>query len=275
MAYRIHSHAAALSAQRHLDQAQRFSERALSSLASGKRIVTAGDDAAGFAISENLRGQVSGLRQARMNAEMAMSLFQTAEGGLNEQNNILVRLRELAVYSASDTVGPNERDYLNIEFQQLVDEADRIAKSTRFGHKELLQGSNEEFQFQIGEYLGDENVVSFKLDANTTGRGLGIQGLEISGRSEARESLEELDTALIKLSSVRASFGAIQSRIQFAIDNLQIQAENIDIARSRIVDVDVAEAVSEAAKGQIMQEAATSVMLQANQNSARVIRLLA
>src|SRR6201996_5980865 len=141
MAFRVNSTVVNLGAQRHLEIAQRNIDHSLSALASGSRIVNAGDDAAGFAIAETLKGQLAGTKQSKMNAEMATSLIQTAEGGLNEQNNILVRMRELAVQSASDTVSDDERQYLQTEFSQLGQEYDRIAKSTRYANKQLLVGN--------------------------------------------------------------------------------------------------------------------------------------
>lgn len=254
--------------------AQRQTEKSLQALASGSRINRAGDDAAGFAIAEGLRGQLSGVKQAKFNAETATSLLQTAEGGLNEQNNILVRMRELAVYSASDTVGEEERGFLNNEFQQLSAEFDRIARSTRFGNKMLLTGTGEEFQFQVGAYKGDENTVKFKLDADTTGSEVGISGLSIDDQDDALDTLSDLDGALTKIAGTRATFGAMQSRLQYAIDNLAVQAENIAGARSQIVDADIAEEVTKLAQSQIIQDSGIAVLAQANLNTTRVGKLI-
>lgn len=275
MSFRVSSNIASLATQRHLSKAQRQIEKSLMSISSGSRITKAGDDAAGFAISEGLRGQLSGTRQAKFNSESAISLIQTAEGGLAEQNNILIRMRELAVYSASDTIGDEERAFLNTEFEQLVQELDRIARSTRFGHKSLLTGTGEEFQFQIGAYQGPENTVKFRLDADTTAGRIGIQNLSVLEQDDALDALEDLDGALSKIAGTRATFGAMQSRLQFAVDNLAVQAENIEAARSQIVDADIAEEVSNLAKGQILQEMGVAVLAQANSNSQNLIRLIA
>ena len=274
MSFRITTNVASLGAQRSLARAQRDSEHALRSIASGSRIVNAGDDAAGFAIAESLRGQISGVRQAEFNAKSAISLIQTAEGGLNEQNNIMIRLRELAVYSASDTLSDTERGFLDQEFQQLVAENDRIAKATRFGSKQLLTGSGEKFDFMIGAYSGPENVVHFKLDSNTTSDELGIDGLEIAEKGDAKDSLEAIDEAITKIGGARATFGAMQSRFQYAIDALGVQGDQLQEARSNIVDVDVAEATTKLAQSQILQDAGTAVLAQANQSSQRILRLL-
>lgn len=274
MPFRIGSNVASLTAQRYLDKAQRQSEKSLKALASGSRIANAGDDAAGFAISEILRGQISGTRQARFNATNATSLLQTAEGGLNEQNNILIRLRELAVYAASDTVGEEEREMLDKEYQQLTQEFDRISQTTNFGNKSLLTGSGEEFQFHVGANNGESNIVKFKLDADTGSSEMGISGLNIEDKSNAREALEDLDGALLKIASVRSTFGAIQSRFQYVVDTLSSQGENLERARSAIVDVDVAEEVSKLTRANILQDIGTSVLAQANADGGRAIKLL-
>ena len=193
MAFRIASSVVPMAAGRYLNRAQQSIDKSLGALASGSRIVRAGDDAAGFAIAESLRGQSAGTKQAKFNAEAAVGMIQTAEGGLNEQNNILVRLRELAVYAASDTVGEAERGFLDEEFQQLTAEFDRIARTTRYGDKKMLTGSGEEFEFQVGAFKGPENVIKFKLDANTTASDTGIDGLGVAEQSDAVDSLESLE----------------------------------------------------------------------------------
>lgn len=274
VAFKISTNQTTIAAGRFLDLAQRQIDRSMQALASGSRVVRAGDDAAGFAIAESLRGQIAGTKQAKFNTEAAVGLVQTAEGGLNEQNNILVRLRELAVYAASDTIGDNERDFLNTEFKGLVEEFDRIAKSTRYGAKQLLTGSGQEFEFQVGAFKGAENQITFKLDANTTSSNIGISGMEISSKSDARDALETLDTAIFQVSGTRATFGAMQSRLQHASDTLAVQAENLEFARGHIVDVDAAEESSKLAQAQILQQAGASVISQANVSGARALRLL-
>lgn len=274
MAFRIASNITTIAAGRHLEAANRQIDRSLQRLASGSKVVRAGDDAAGFAVAESLRGQIAGTKQAQSNAESAIGLVQTAEGGLNEQTNILVRLRELAVYAASDTIGDNERDFLNTEFKGLVEEFDRIAKSTRYGAKQLLTGTGQEFEFQVGAFRGPENIINFSLDANTTADDVGIEGLEIESKSEALSSLNQLDEAIFKVSGTRATFGAMQSRLQHAADTLGVQAENLTIARGHIVDVDAAEESSHLAQAQILQQAGAAVIAQANTSGARALRLL-
>lgn len=275
MSFRIATNLASLGAQRALGRSQLRIDHSLKALASGSRIVDAGDDAAGFAISENLRGQISGVQQARSNALNATSLIQVAEGGLNEQNNLLIRLRELAVYAASDTVGETEREYLDEEFQQLVEENERIAQSTRFGQKKLLVGAGDRYEFHVGAFNGPENIVSFKLNTDTSSNALGISDLSVSSKSEARDALEQLDESLSQIGQARASFGAMQSRLQFTADHLSVQNENLQVARSNIVDTDYAEEVTTLTQSSILQETGISVLAQANQNASRVLRLLA
>lgn len=275
MSFRIGSSVVPLVASRHLENANNQVQKSMMAIASGSRIVRAGDDAAGFAIAESLRGQLAGTKQAKFNAESASSMVQTAEGGLSEQNNILVRLRELAVYAASDTVGEDERGYLDEEFQQLTQEFDRIARSTRYGNKQLLTGSGEKFEFQVGAFRGPENVIKYSLDANTTADDVGIDGLEVSDQSSASSALDDIDSAMMKVASARAGFGAIQSRLEHATNALAAQAENIDAARGHIMDADIAEEVSKLAQAQILQSAGMSVVAQANASSAKALQLLA
>lgn len=274
MAFRINSGVVTLGAQRSFEIAQRKIEHSLTALASGSRITKAGDDAAGFAIAETLKGQLGGTFAARQNARMAQGMIQTSEGGLSEQNNILVRMRELSVQAGSDTVGDDERRYLDLEFQQLVQEFDRIAKSTRYANKQTLVGNGDEFEFQVGAYKGEENKVHFKLDANTTASNVGISGMDIRDRDGALDTLDSIDTAISKVAEARATFGAAQSRFDHSIDNLGVQAENIQVAIGNIEDVDVAKESADLAQGQIMQQAGTAVMAQANATAGRVLKLI-
>lgn len=274
MGFRIGSGTAAASAQRFLEKSQRQVEKSLKALASGSRIVNAGDDAAGFAISENLRGQASGLKQARFNAQNATSLIQTAEGSLNEQNNILIRMRELGVQAASDTIGDNERGFLDKEFQQLQSEFDRIAQTTQFGSKKLLTGTGEEFEFQVGANKDENSIIKFTLEADTSGSNAGIDGLEISDQDSALDSLAVLDEAVFSVADARSTFGAVQSRFQYVVDNLSVQKENIDEAASLITDVDIAMEMTNLTKARIQQDIGTAVVAQSQQDSERALRFL-
>jgi flagellin len=274
MGMRIGTNLASLAAQRNLVKSSRKVDHALGALASGSRVTRAGDDAAGFAIAETLKAQLASTNQAKRNAEQAQTFIQTAEGGLNEQNNILVRLRELAVSAASDTVGDDERGYLDKEFQQLSQEFDRIAHSTRFGNREMLTGSGEDFEFQVGAYPDDGNTIEFTLDGDTTASSVGVSGLGVSDQGDARSALADLDDGMKKVANVRSTFGAFQSRLNFTIDSLASQAENVDAARSNIADADIAEEVSNLASGRVLQEAGTMVLSQANVTAQNALRLL-
>lgn len=274
MGLRIQTNMASISAQRVLSVQQKRAEHATAALASGSRIVHASDDAAGLAISENIRGQVRGIAQARNNAFNATSAIQVSEGGLNEISNILIRLRELGVQAASDHIGERERGFLNLEATQLTQEADRIAKTTVFGDKRLLDGSGGKMEFQVGAFAGDENIIKYDLGANATGSELGIDGLEVGTKSDARSALKTVDEALVKVSSLRANFGAVQSRLDSTVSNLDIQYENLTAANSRIRDTDVAKETSEMTSANILQQAAVGVLAQANQTPAVALKLL-
>lgn len=274
MSLRIGTNVASIAAQRHLQRSADREERAVKALASGTRMTSPSEDAAGFAISERLRAQSRSLSAAKNNAEAAIGFLQVAEGGLNEQNNLLIRLRELAMQAASDTVGQAEREYVNVEFKQLVDEVDRIAKTTTYGGTALLQGTNRTYEFHLGTQSNPEDKVAYTLDADTRASELGISGLEVSDRDDAASHLETIDDALAKVGRARATFGAMQSRFQFAASGVDAQRENVEAARSRIADADVAYESAELAQGRVLQEFGTAVLAQANQSTSRALRLL-
>jgi flagellin len=251
-------------------------DKSLERLSSGYRINRAGDDAAGLAISENLRAQVRGLKQASRNAQDGVSLVQVAEGGLNEVSSILIRLRELAVQAASDTIGPVERQFLNVEYDQLVSEIDRIADSTEFNGTPLLSGSGSVLDFQVGT-RNDPNIdrLSFdasKADANSAA--IGVNLTSVADKASAQTSLAAIDSAIVSVSAMRADFGAIQNRLQSTIGNIAVSVENLSAANSRIRDVDVAEETAEMTRNNILLQAGTSVLAQANQTSNTALSLL-
>lgn len=274
MGLRIATNQASIAAQRVLDKQQKRAEHAAQSLASGNRIIRASDDAAGLAISESIRAQTRGLAMARSNAFNAISSIQVSEGGLNEISNIMIRLRELGIQAASDNVGDRERGFLNQEAKQLTQEADRISKTTTFGDKVLLDGSGGKMEFQVGLNSGDENVVAYDLSTNASASELGIDGIDLSSKSDARSMLKSVDEGLQKVGAMRASFGAIQSRLESTTSNLDIQYENLSAAKSRIADTDVAKESSEMASANVLQSAAISVLAQANQMPAVALKLI-
>lgn len=264
MGLRISTNMPSISAQRVLSVQQKRMENSTQRLASGSRIVNASDDAAGLAISESLKAQIRGIGQARNNAFNAGSAIQVSEGGLNEINNILVRLRELGIQAASDNIGDKERGFLNEEAKQLIAESDRIAKTTRFGDKRLLDGSGGEQVFHVGPFADEENTIKYTLSTDARVSELGFDGVDVSDKDSAKGSLEMVDQALDKIGAMRANFGSIQSRLNSTVANLDVQNENLSAANSRIRDTDIAKETSEIASAQILQQAAVSVLAQAN-----------
>lgn len=276
MGLRINTNTASINAQRNLMGTKLGLDKSLERLSSGYRINRAGDDAAGLAISENLRAQIRGLKQASRNAQDGVSLVQVAEGGLNEVSSILIRLRELAVQAASDTIGPVERQFLNVEYDQLVSEVDRIADSTEFNGTQLLSGTGSILDFQVGT-RNDPNIdrLSFdasKADSNTAA--LGINLTSVADKASAQNSLAAIDSAIVSVSAMRADFGAIQNRLQSTISNIAVSVENMSAANSRIRDVDVAEETAELTRNNILLQAGTSVLAQANQTANTALGLL-
>lgn len=274
MGLRINTNLASINAQRQLGTQQKRNQHALAALSSGSRIVNAADDAAGLAISENIKGQTRGISAARSNAFNATSLVQVSEGGLSEINNILIRMRELAVQAASDNVGDTERGFLDTEAKQMMDESNRIAKTTRFGNRKLLDGSGEELEFHVGPFGDDDNVIKYNLSADATNSALGVDGVSVADKGSARDTLKTVDDALLKLGKMRADFGAVQSRLSSTVSNLDVQFENLSAANSRIRDADVAYESAELASSNILQAASVSVLAQANQSGNSAMRLL-
>lgn len=276
MGLRINTNTASLNAQRNLMGTKLGLDKSLERLSSGYRINRAGDDAAGLAISENLRAQIRGLKQASRNASDGVSLVQVAEGSLNEISSILIRLRELAVQAASDTIGPVERQFLNVEYDQLVSEIDRIADGTEFNGTQLLSGTGSILDFQVGT-RNDPNIdrLSFdasKADANSAA--LGVNLTSVADKASAQNTLSAIDQAIVSVSAMRADFGAVQNRLQSTISNLAVSVENMSAANSRIRDVDVAEETAEMTRNNILLNAGTSVLAQANQNAQTALGLL-
>jgi flagellin len=277
MGLRINTNIPALVAQRNLRNTRVGLDRTLERLSSGSRINHAGDDAAGLAISESLRSQIRGIGQAERNAQDGISLVQVAESALGEISNILIRLRELGVQAASDTVGPQERQFLDREFQQMMEEIDRISNSTEFNGVPLLNGTANSFEVQVGT-RNNPAVDRVKLfDASTADVNLvalGINLATVADKMNAQNSLAAIDGALNSVTSTRAGFGAIQNRLQSVISNIQVSKENLSAANSRIRDADMAEETSELAKNQILMQSGTAVLGQANSTIKSVLSLL-
>ena len=295
MGLRIRTNVTSLNAQRRLGQSTKAVADSTNKLASGKRINKAADDAAGLAISSNLTADIRSLNVAKRNANDGISLVQTAEGGLEETNNMLTRLRELAVQSASDTIGDTERGFIDKEYIALKDEIDRIASVTEFNGTRLLVGeadlpesiANPDDTFPLEVQVGKDwfsdvdsidnrnqvNVIKIdmnQLNAFTEGDGSlnigrGEDGTRVNSKTSAQTSIDTLDKALVQVNDYRAYLGSIQNRLNSTVNNLGSQVENLSAANSRIEDTDFAAETATFTQQKILQNAGASVLSQANQ----------
>ena len=282
MGLRVNTNVASLNAQRHLYNTTTRFGKSMERLSSGLRINRSGDDAAGLAISESLKSDIRALQQASRNAADGISLVQTAEGSLDEVNNILLRLRELAQQAATETLGEDERGYLNAEFQELLDEVDRISSTAEFNGIKLLDGSANILRVQVG--IGTDattSAVSIDLTTGMSSAALGLtagavtlDGATNGDGEAARIAIGFITDATAVVSSMRASFGAAQNRFETSIRNIGMTAENLSAANSRIRDVDVALETSTMTSLQILQQAGVSILSQANSTSQLALNLL-
>lgn len=276
MGLRINTNVTSLAAQRTLGVNNAEQASTLGKLSSGTRIVKAADDAAGLAISEKLKAQIRGVNQAERNANDGISMIQTAEGGLSEASNILVRLRELAVQSSSDTVGESERKFTDLEYQNLKSELERISQVTEFNGKKLLNGSGDKYDFQIGiNNIDSQDRIKFDAQKmNSSLESLGISEMGVASKESSQESLAKIDMAIQNVSGQRAELGAVQNRLTSTINNLQTSSENLSAANSRIRDTDFAAETAKNTKMNILTNAGTSVLSQANSQGQAALKLL-
>ena len=291
MALSILTNNASLNAQRNLASTGKALSSNFAKLSTGQRINTAGDDAAGLAISERMKSQIRSMSQAERNANDGISLLQTAEGALNENSGILIRMRELAMQSANGTLGGSERQALQTEFSQLRDEIDRISEVTEFNGQKLLNGDSESFTFQVGISAEESDTISADMvtmtatsyGTNADGDTIDLTELSIvaddptdneASIEAARETLDQLDAAIASTSSSRASLGAVQNRLQVTVSNLQSANNNLSAANSRIRDVDVAEESAKMTRNNILSQAGLAVLSQANQLPQQALSLL-
>ena len=290
MTLSINTNVASLNAQRNLSVSQGQLSKSMQRLSSGLRINGAADDAAGLAISENMRGQIRSMNQAARNANDGVSLVQTAEGSLNETSAILIRMRELSTQSATGTVGSTERNYIQGEVNKLSSEIDRIANSTEFNGQKLLDGSlsgTSAVKFQIGaRNVTNNDTISLAISktdtasifsgktSSVTTNGVTATALNVSDQTSAQKALDTLDAAIISISSVRSSLGATQNRLQSTINNLQVGIENTSAAESRIRDVDVASETASLTRSNILTQAGMAILAQANQAPQSALSLL-
>jgi flagellin len=263
MAITINTNLASINTQRHLRNATAEFSKSMEKLSSGMRITRAGDDAAGLAISEGIKADIRALNQASRNAADGISMLQSAEGAMDEISNILQRMKELAAQSLNGTLGPNERDYLNIEYQELISEIDRISETTDFNGQKMLDGSAGVLSFQVGITALPSDRIAVDLSANQNAGSLGIAAniLDVAG---ANNALAEVDTAIDNVVRSRAGWGAVQNRLGSTIRNIDTMSENLAAANSRIRDVDVAYETSRMTSYQILQQAGVSMLTQAN-----------
>ncbi len=275
MSLRINTNVASIGILRQMGESERSLEGALKSLASGKRFDDPAEKGADFSISENLRGQIAGLKAGQRNAEGAQSFIQVGESGLNEQNNILVRMRELAVQAASDTVSDKERDFIQTEFSQLQQEVDRIALTTQYGSHKILAGSSKEYEFQVGPDKGTDYSVKFKQNASTRSSELGIDSLSVEEKSEALDSLEGIDKGLEKIAEVRSQLAAMDSRLSATIQHSGSMIESVSAAHSHMADTDIGNATSKMYKNQVLQQYQMAVLNESNRQPGNVLKLIA
>jgi len=308
MGLRVKTNIDSLVAQRRLGETRKDLAGSIEKLSSGQRINKSADDAAGLAVSENIRGRVASLGMAKRNASDGISYIQVAEGGLNEATNIIIRMRELATQAASDTLGPRERGYLDKEFTQLRDEIGRIVDSTEFNGTKVLKPGDGDKPMQI--FVGasnrganmagdlpdidpdnDPDVLTIKLDdlsqmtealGNVVNKDFSIlpeAGAELSAQELGPDGdtgtlFSNLDTALNSIASYRATLGSVQSRLNSTMNNLDVSTENLQAAQSRIRDVDYASEMAKYTQTKILSQAGVSVLTQANSEPDAVLQLL-
>jgi flagellin len=267
MSLRIQNNVEAFNAQRMLTANSEKVGKAMEKLSSGYRINRAADDAAGLAISEKLRGQINGLAQANRNAGDAISLVQTGEGALNEVHSMLQRVRELAVQYKNGTLSTSDRTAIQSEVDQLKSEIDRIGTDTEFNGIKLLNGTGT-VSFQIGAADGQQ------ITAATISIGAQVSSAVFALSTTGASDIDEIDTAINNISAARADFGAVQNRLEHTVSNLASYQENLTASESRIRDADMAQEMVQFSKLQILQQAGTSMLAQANQAPQGVLSLL-
>jgi flagellin len=274
----INTNVKALVAQNALTVNNRTLGKTMEQLSTGKRINSAADDAAGLAISNKMTSQIRGLNQAVRNANDAISMIQTAEGALGEVNNMLQRMRELAVQAANDTNSDADREFLQQEVDELLEEIDRVSANTQFNNMNILDegvGVGEATalaKFQIGANTGNDTIdVTFnKVDTTT----LVVAGVDIGTQAGAQAAMDTIDSAILLIDTDRATYGAKINRLTYAADNMANIAANTAASRSRVLDTDYAQATTNLARAQIIQQAGTAMLAQANQQPASVLSLL-
>ncbi|TDT69236.1 flagellin [Hypnocyclicus thermotrophus] len=290
----INNNITALNSYRNLTDVNNRVSKSMEKLSSGLRINRAGDDAAGLAISEKMRGQIKGLNMARKNSQDAISLIQTAEGALNETHSILQRMRELAVQAANDTNTQSDRKQIQKEMNQLRQEIDRISKTTEFNTKKLLNGdfngqNGSKIRFQVGANEGQTVELTFNDMSAKTLRIAQVKRIEtdngtkevdtgdaisVTDANSAQKAITTINNAIETVSEERAKYGAVQNRLEHTINNLAVSAENLQAAESRIRDTDMAKEMVALSKDKIISQSGTAMLAQANTAPQNILQLL-
>jgi flagellin len=275
MALVINTNVASLEAQKNLYRSQTALEKSFQRLSSGYRINQAADDAAGLGISENLRARIRSFSVAEGNTQNAISMSRTAEGGLSEISGIVIRMRELAVQAANGDLNSTDRGYLDTEFQLLSSEIDRLASSTQFNGTNLLGGTAVSISFQVGINTTTNDTIAVGFGGVSVSS-LGLCNINVAGSSavQAQSAINAVDGALTTVSTQRARFGAATNRLSIAVANSRTIRTNLEAANSAIRDVDVAEETSLLARSQVLLQAGSSVLAQANQAPNLALSLL-
>lgn len=276
MGLRINTNTVALNAQYQLRANNKNVATAMERLSSGHRINKSADDAAGLAAAEMMRATMRGLAQVDRNAQDGISLTQIAEGGLNQISNILSRMRELSLQAASDTVSDKDRKLIGAEYNQMLAEIDRIAKTTEYNGNKLLTGEAGKIDFQINTRNSPtvDRITFDSTEADVRTQALGISNLNVEDKYSAQDAINVIDRAMTDISGLRATFGSIQSRLITTAENMTSNLENIAAAHSRIKDTDIAEESSMLAKNNLMLQSGTAILAQANQQPGQALALL-
>ncbi|MCR9162819.1 MAG: flagellin [Nannocystaceae bacterium] len=268
------SNATSLGAQKNFMATQKALGDSIGRLSSGLRIKTAADDAAGMGISSVMTADIRSIVQAERNANDAISMIQIAEGAMSEQSNIMARLRELAIQSANGALSNNERAFIEVEHQQLVAEIDRISAVTEFNSYSMIGADAGAYAMQVGkDAVAGIDTIDITFTA-THATGLGVDTMDFTSAAGAQAALATVDTAIATLSTSRANLGAMQNRLEVTVSNLRVEEENLTAANSRIKDVDVARETARLTRNQIMSQAGTAMLAQANQLPQAALQLL-
>jgi flagellin len=276
MGMRITTNVASINAQRVMNANSKEMQKSMAQLSTGSRITKAGDDAAGLAISENLKAQIRSYGQASRNANDGISMLQTAEQGMGEISNITTRLRELGVQASSDTVGDTERVFIQKEVSALKSEIQRVADATTFGSRKLLDGTGGIYDFHVGTSANEKTdwITYDSSNTNATADNLGIANLDFNTKEGARAGLFALDAAQTAVNGSRADLGALQSRLGSTVEVIGTMVENLSAANSRIRDTDVAASSSELTRNNILSQSTVATLSQANQLPQMALKLI-